>query len=62
MISICTYLKFEQELSICAAKDKHRFHVKKINCILYFSFKINIVLDPWFPMGAVPPPVGVEEI
>jgi hypothetical protein len=42
------YLKFDSELSICAAKNKHRFHIKEVNFILYFSLKNNIVLDDIF--------------
>jgi hypothetical protein len=48
MNSVCAYLKFNPELSICAAKNKHKFHIKKVNCILYVSFKDNTVSDDIF--------------
>jgi hypothetical protein len=48
MNSVCTYLKFDPEFSMCAAENKHRFHIKKVNLILYFSLKNNTVLDDIF--------------
>jgi hypothetical protein len=45
MNSVCAYLKFDPELSICSAKNKHRFHIKEVNFILYFSLKNNTILD-----------------
>jgi hypothetical protein len=33
MNSVCAYLKFDPEVSICAAKNKHRFHIKEVNFI-----------------------------
>jgi hypothetical protein len=48
MNSMCTYLKFDPELSICAAKNEHTFHIKDVNLILYFSLKNNNVLDDIF--------------
>jgi hypothetical protein len=36
MKSVPAYLKFDQELSICAAKNKRMFHIKKVNFIFYF--------------------------
>jgi hypothetical protein len=36
------------KLSICAANNNHRFHIKEVNFILYFSFKNNTVLDDIF--------------
>jgi hypothetical protein len=37
--------KLDPELSIFAAKNKHRFHIKEINSIFYSSIKNNTVLD-----------------
>jgi hypothetical protein len=48
MNSVCAYLQFDSELSICADKNKHKFLIKEVNFILYFSFKSNIVLDDIF--------------
>jgi hypothetical protein len=48
MNSVCPYLKFDPELSICAANKKHRFHIKEVNFILYFGLKNNTVLDDIF--------------
>jgi hypothetical protein len=48
MNSACAYLKFNPELSICAANNKHRFHIKEANFIPYFSLKNNTVLDDVF--------------
>jgi hypothetical protein len=44
-ISVCAHLKFNPELCICEAKNKHRFHIKDVNYILYFAFKNNAALD-----------------
>jgi hypothetical protein len=48
MNSACAYLKFDRELSICSANDKHMFHIKEAYFILYFSLKNNIVLGDVF--------------
>jgi hypothetical protein len=48
MNSMPAYLKFDQELSIWAAKNKHSFHTKEVNSIFYFSLKNNIVFDDIF--------------
>jgi hypothetical protein len=48
MNSVCAYLKFNTELSTCAAKNKHRFHIKEANSFLYFSLKNNTVLEDIF--------------
>jgi hypothetical protein len=45
MKSVCAYLKFDSELSICAAKNKHCFHINEVNFILNFSSKNNAVID-----------------
>jgi hypothetical protein len=45
MNSMCAYLEFGPELSICAANTKHRFHIRKVIFILYFSLKNSTVLD-----------------
>jgi hypothetical protein len=45
---MCAYLKFDPELRICAAENKHRFQIKEVEFILYFSFKNNTVLDDIF--------------
>jgi hypothetical protein len=42
------YLKFDPGLSFCAAETKHRFHMRQVNFILYFSSKINTVIDDIF--------------
>jgi hypothetical protein len=42
---VCAYLNVDPELSICAAKTKHRFHFTEINFILCFSLKNNTDLD-----------------
>jgi hypothetical protein len=46
-LHVC-FLKFDPELSICATKNKHKFHIKEVNLILYFSLKNNTVLDDIF--------------
>jgi hypothetical protein len=48
MNSMCAYLKFDPELSICAGKNKHSFHIKEVNFIIYFGFKNNPVLGDIF--------------
>jgi hypothetical protein len=42
---VCAYLKFNPELSICAARNKHRIHIIEANFILNYSLKNNTVLD-----------------
>jgi hypothetical protein len=46
--SVCAYLKLIPELSICAAKNKHRFHIREVNFIICFSLKNKTVLDDIF--------------
>jgi hypothetical protein len=41
---MCAYLKFDPELSICAAKMKHRLCIKEVNFIISFSLKDNNIL------------------
>jgi hypothetical protein len=48
MNSVCAYLKYDPELSICAAKNKYRFHINEVNFILYLSLKNSTVLDDIF--------------
>jgi hypothetical protein len=45
---VCAYPKFDPELSICAAKNKHRLHIKEVNFFLKSNLKNNIVLDDIF--------------
>jgi hypothetical protein len=55
--SVCACLKCDPELSICAAKNKHRFHIKAVNFILYYSLNNNTASDlifvhiAWFILG-----------
>jgi hypothetical protein len=48
MNSACAYPKFGPELSTCTANNKHRFHIKEANFILYLSLQNNTVLDDVF--------------
>jgi hypothetical protein len=42
------YLKFDPEVSTYAARNKHRFHIKEVNFIFYFSLKNKTALDDIF--------------
>jgi hypothetical protein len=48
MNAVCAYLKFDAELSTCAAENKQRFQIKEVNLTLYFGLKNNTALDDIF--------------